>query len=56
MKIPISMNILILKFYKYIDEYFYIKFDISKINKNILKFIKILFKNIKITLIIKYIH
>ena len=30
--------------------------DISKINKNTLKFIEILSKNIKMTLIIKYIH
>ena len=30
--------------------------DISKINKNTLEFMKILSKNVKITLIIKYIH
>ena len=30
--------------------------DISKINKNTLKFMEILSKSIKITLIIKYIH
>ena len=30
--------------------------DISKINKNTLKFINILFKSVKMTLIIKYIH
>ena len=38
----------------YIDEYFYINIDILKINKNILKFIEIFYKNIKMTLIIKY--
>ena len=30
--------------------------DISKINKNTLKFIKILSKSVKLILIIKYIH
>ena len=40
----------------YIDEYFYINIYISEINKNILKFMEILSKSVKMTLIIKYIH
>ena len=35
---------------------FFINIDISKINKNSLKFIEILSKSVKMTLIIKYIH
>ena len=42
---------------RYIGGYFFMNIDISKINKNTLKFIKkILFKSVKMTLIIKYIH
>ena len=47
----------ILRIYRrYISGYFYMNIDISKINKNTLKFMKILFKSVKMTLIIKYIH
>ena len=59
MKISVSTNISVLEFYGYIiyiDRYFYMNIDISKINKNTLKFMKILSKSVKITLIIKYIH
>ena len=41
---------------RYIGGYFFMNIDISKINKNTLKFIKILYKSVKMTLIIKYIH
>ena len=41
---------------RYIDGYFFMNIDISKINKNTLKSIKILSKSVKMTLIIKYIH
>ena len=41
---------------RYIGGYFFMNIDISKINKNTLKFIKIFSKNVKMTLIIKYIH
>ena len=41
---------------RYIGEYFFMNIDISKINKNTLKFINILSKTVKMTLIIKYIH
>ena len=41
---------------RYIGGYFFINIDISKINKNTLKFINILSKTVKMTLIIKYIH
>ena len=41
-------------FYGYINTW--INIDISKINKNNLKFIEILCKNVKMTLIIKYTH
>ena len=41
------------KIYQWI---FFMNIDISKINKNTLKFMKILSKSIKMTLIIKYIH
>ena len=48
---------LILQIYrKYIAEYFYTNIDISKINKNTLKFMEILCKSVKMTLIIKYTH
>ena len=40
----------------YIGEYFYMNIDISEINKNTLKFMEILSKSVKMTLIIKYIH
>ena len=48
------MDISVLGFYEYIDGYFYISIDISEINKNTLKFMEILCKNVKMTLIIKY--
>ena len=54
LKISISISILVFKFYeyiKYIDGYFYINIFILKINKNILKLIKIFYKSVKITLI-----
>ena len=35
---------------------FFMNIDISKINKNTLKFMEILCKSVKMTLIIKYIH
>ena len=41
---------------RYIGGYFFMNNDISKINNNTLKFIKILSKSVKMTLIIKYIH
>ena len=41
---------------RYIGGYFFMNIDISKINKNTLKFINILSKSVKIILIIKYIH
>ena len=40
----------------YIDGYFYMNIEISEIKKNILKFMQIVSKNIKMTLIIKYIY
>ena len=47
----------ILQIYRrYIGGYFYMKIDISEINKNTLKFMKILYKSVKMTLIIKYRH
>ena len=59
MEISVLMDISVLEFYGYIGyigEYFYMNIDISKINKNTLKFMEILHKNVKIILIIKYIH
>ena len=59
MKILVLIDILVLRFYTYIGyigEYFYMNIDISKINKNTLKFMEILSKSVKMTLIIKYIH
>ena len=50
------MDISILGFYGYFGGYFYMNIDISEINKNTLKFMKILSKSVKMTLIIKYIH
>ena len=41
---------------RYISGYFYMNIDISEINKNTLKFMEILSKSVKITLLIKYIH
>ena len=47
----------ILRIYqKYISGYFYMNIDISEINKNALKFMEILYKNVKMTLIMKYTH
>ena len=40
----------------YIGGYFNMSINISEINKNTLKFIEILCKNVKMTLIIKYTH
>ena len=62
LKISVSMDISVLAFYgyriyrRYIGGYFFMNIDISKINKNTLKFIKIFSKSVKMTLIIKYIH
>ena len=56
MEISVLTNISVLRFYGYIGGYFYMNIDISEINKNILKFMKILSKSVKMTLIIKYIH
>ena len=63
LKIPVSMDISVLAFYGYIGyigdisvDIFFMNIDISKINKNTLKFIKIFSKSVKMTLIIKYIH
>ena len=41
---------------RFIVGYFYMNIDISEINKNTLKFMKILCKSVKMTLIIKYTH
>ena len=47
----------ILRIYRrYISGYSYMNIDISEISKNTLKFIEILSKSVKMTLIIKYIH
>ena len=63
LKISVSMDISVLSFYGYIGyigdisvDIFFMNIDISKINKNTLKFIKIFSKSVKMTLIIKYIH
>ena len=56
LKISVSMDISVLEFYRYIGGYFYVNIDISEINKNTLKFMEILCKSIKMTLIIKYTH
>ena len=56
MEISVSMDISVLGFYGYIGGYFYMNIDISKINKNTLKFMEILSKSLKMTSIIKYIH
>ena len=59
LKISVSTDISILGFYGYIGYiggYFYMNIDISEINKNTLKFMEILYKSIKMTLIMKYTH
>ena len=59
MEISVLTDISVLVFYEYIEYiggYFYMSINILEINKNTLKFMKILYKNIKITLIIKYTH
>ena len=56
LEISVLMDISVLAFYGYVGGYFFMNIDISKINKNTLKFINILSKNLKLTLIIKYIH
>ena len=64
LEISVLMDISVLAFYGYIGYirdiyiggYFFMNIDISKINKNTLKFINILSKTVKMTLIIKYIH
>ena len=57
------MDISVHAFYGYIGyigdisvDIFFMNIDISKINKNTLKFLKIFSKSVKMTLIIKYIH
>ena len=66
LKILVSKDISVLGFYRYIGYiggyfgyiggYFYMNIDISKINKNTLKFMEILCKSVKMTLIMKYTH
>ena len=59
LKISVSTDLSVFEFYGYIGDiggYFYMNIDISEINKNGLKFIEILCKNVRITLIIKYRH
>ena len=63
MEISVSMDISVLAFYGYIGyigdisvDIFFMNIDISKNNKNTLKFIKIFSKSVKMTLIIQYIH
>ena len=51
-----NIDISILGFYGYINGYFYMNIDISKINKNTLKFMEILCKSLKMTLIMKHTH
>ena len=47
----------ILRIYqRYIGGYFYMNIDISEINKNALKFMEILCKSVRMTLIMKYRH
>ena len=46
-----NIDVSVLGFYGYINGYFYMNIDISKINKNILKFMEILCKSLKMTLI-----
>ena len=56
MEISVLMDISVLGFYRYIGGYFHMNIDISEINKNTLKFMEILSKSVKMTLIIKYIY
>ena len=60
LEISVSMDISVLAFYGYIGDIsvdiFFMNINILKINKNTLKFINILSKSVKMTLIIKYIH
>ena len=59
LEISVLMDVSVLAFYGYIGYiggYLFLNIDISKINKNTLKFINILCKTVKMTLIIKYIH
>ena len=44
------------KYQRYIGGYFYMNINISEINKNTLKFMEILCKSVKMTLIMKYTH
>ena len=41
---------------RYIGGYFYMNIDISEIKKNTLKFMEMLCKSVKMTLIMKYTH
>ena len=57
LEISVLTGISVLEFYGYIGyigRYFYMSINISKINKNTLKFMEILCKNVKMILIIKY--
>ena len=59
LKISILTDILVLEFYEYIGYiggYFYMNIDILEINKNTLKFMEILCKSVRMTLIMKYRH
>ena len=56
LKISVSTDISVLGFYGYIGEYFYMNIDISEINKNILKFMEIHYKSVRMTLIMIYRH
>ena len=47
---------ILLIYWRYIGGYFYMNIDISEINKNTLKFMEILCKSVKMTLIMKYRH
>ena len=56
MEISVSTDISVLGFYGYIGGYFYMSIDISEINKITLKLMEIIYKNVKMTLIIKCTH
>ena len=60
MELSVSTDISVLGFYGYIGYiggYFYMNIDISEINKkNTLKLMEILYKSVKMTLIMKYRH
>ena len=43
-------------YWRYIGGYFYMNIDISEINKNTLKFMEILCRSVRMTLIMKYRH